>query len=156
MNTFFNTKDAPLTKLGKAFMTKQGNRYSMFNAKKIEVKPNVKTEAVPVMGRTISGRKAVGMEVKITMTVYKCSEYFDDMLEEFKRTGVLPTFDLQVTNEDPATCMGRSTKVYNDCVIDGDVLLSLIDADGKFIEQEITAYAQDWTSPEKYTAPAYM
>lgn len=156
MNTFFNTQDAPLTKLGEAFMTKQGNRYSMFNAKKIEAKPNVKTEAVPVMGRTISGRKATGMEVKITMTVYKCSEYFDDMLEEFKRTGVLPTFDLQVTNEDPATCMGRSTKVYNDCVIDGDVLLSLIDADGNFIEQEITAYAQDWTSPEKYKAPEYM
>lgn len=156
MNTFFNEQDTPNAKMGEAFVTIKGNRYSFFNAKDCEVKANVETKEVPVLGRVVKGRKAVGMEIKITMTVYKCSEHFDDIVEEFKNTGVLPTFDLQVSNEDPASAMGRSSKIYNDCVIDGDVLLSMFKADGEFIEQEITAYAMDYSSAAKYKAPDYM
>ena len=156
MNTFYNEQDTLNAKMGEAFVTIKGNRYSFFNAKKCEAKPNIKTKEVPIIGRPITGRKAVGMEVKITMTVYKCSEHFDDIVEEFKNTGVLPTFDLQVSSEDPASSMGRSSKIYNDCVIDGDVLTSMLNADGDFIEQEITAYAMDYSSAAKYKAPAYM
>ena len=52
--------------------------------------------------------------------------------------------------------MGRSTKVYKDCVIDGDVLLSMFDAEGGFIEQEINFYAMDYSSPESYKEPSYL
>lgn len=156
MNTFFDPQDAPASKWGAAYVTIDGNRYSFFNAKKCEVKASVETKDVPVLGRTIKGKKAVGMEVKITMTVYKCSEHFDDIVEKFKNTGVLPTFDLQVSSEDPASAMGRTSKIYNNCVIDGDVLLSMFEADGDVIEQEITAYAMDYSSAAKYKAPDYM
>lgn len=155
-NTYFNPQDAPSTKQGEAFVTIKGNRYSFFNAKKCEVNASVETKDVPILGRTIKGKKATGMEVKITMTAYKCSEHFDDIIEEFKNTGVLPTIDFQVSSEDPASAMGHSSKIYNDCVIDGDVLLSMVDADGDFIEQEITAYAMDYSSAAKYKAPDYM
>ncbi len=156
MNTFFDPQDAPASKWGQAFVTIKGNRYSFFNAKSCKVNASVETKDVPILGRTVKGKKAVGMEVKITMTVYKCSEHFDDIVEEFKNTGVLPTFDLQVSSEDPASAMGRTSKIYNDCVIDGDVLLSMFEADGDFIEQEITAYAMDYSSAAKYKAPEYM
>lgn len=156
MNTFYNEQDTPNAKMGEAFVTIKGNRYSYFNAKDCDVKANIKTKEVPVIGRTITGRKAVGMEVKIKMTVYKCSEHFDEIVEEFKKTGVLPTFDLQISSEDPASSMGRSSKIYNDCVIDGDVLLSMLKSGDEFIEQEITAYAMDYSSANKYTAPSYM
>jgi hypothetical protein len=90
------------------------------------------------------------------MTVYHCTEIFDEVVETYKNTGLMPTFDIQVTSEDPAASIGRSTKVYTDCVIDGDVLLSMFDADGEFVEQSIEGYAQDFTRPEKYTNPTYM
>jgi len=56
------------------------------------------------------------------MTIYKCTEIFDDVIEEFIRTGVMPTFTIQTSNDDQASSVGRSTKIYNDCVLDGDVL----------------------------------
>lgn len=156
MNTYFNPQDAPVAKYGEAFATIKGNRYSLFNAKDCEVNANIETADVPILGRVIKGKKAVGMEVELTMTVYKCSEIFDDMVEEFKKTGVLPTIDFQITGDDPTTAMGRTSKIYNDCVLDGDVLLSMFDADGEFIEQEITAYAMDYSSASKYKNPDYM
>ena len=63
---------------------------------------------------------------------------------------------LQPTNEDNATSVGRSSKIYTDCVLDGDILLSMFDADGEFVEQTIEGYAQDFNRPEKYTNPTYM
>lgn len=52
--------------------------------------------------------------------------------------------------------MGRSTKIYNDCVLDGDVLLSMFNAEGDFIEQSIEGFCDSFSRPEKYTNPSYM
>ena len=154
--TVMNTADIASAKLAECFCTIDGRRYSMLNAKSFEAKATIDNADVPRLGSMVVGKKPNGLEINITMTVYKCSEMFDNVIEKFKNTGVLPTFDIQVTSEDPATGIGKSTKIYNDCVIDGDVLLSMFDADGDFIEQEISAYAMDYTSADKYTTPKYM
>ena len=41
-------------------------------------------------------------------------------------------------------------------MIDGDVLLSMFDAEGGFVEQEINFYAADYSSPESYKEPSYL
>ena len=156
MAQFFNSQDAPRTKDAEIFCTIGDRRYSMLNAKNFEANASVSLADVKRLGTPIIGKKAIGLEVKVSMTVYKCSEMFDDIIETFKNTGVLPSFEAQVTSNDAATSIGRSTKIYHDLVIDGDVLLSMVDADGEFIEQTIEAFAMDYTSAEKYTEPSYM
>ena len=148
--------DAPSAKLATAFVTIGGKRHSMLMAKDFEGKMSVETKEVPVLGRTVKGVKPVGATIKFKMTVYHCTEIFDEVVEQYKNTGLMPTMDIQVTSEDPATSVGRSTKVYTDCIIGGDVLLSMFDADGEFVEQTVEGYAQDFTRPEKYTNPSYM
>lgn len=148
--------DAPSAKLATCFVTLKDRRYAMLMAKDFEANMNIETKEVPTLGRTIKGVKAVGATIKWKMTVYKCTEIFDEVVETYKNTGLMPTIDIQVTNEDPATSVGRSTKVYTDCILDGDVLLSMFDADGDFVEQSIEGYAQDFSRPEKYTNPTYM
>lgn len=153
---FFNAQDAPRTNQAELFCTIGTRRYSMLNAKSCEANASVSLADVKRLGTIITGKKAIGLEVKLSMTVYKCSEMFDDLITTFKETGALPTFEVQVTSEDKATSMGRSTKTYYDCVIDGDVLLSMVDADGEFIEQTIEAFAMDYSQDEKYKEPSYM
>ena len=154
--SYMPANDAPSAKLATAYATIDGNRYALLMAKNFEGKMNVETKEVPTLGRTVKGVKAVGASIKFSMTVYKVTEIFDELVERYKNTGLLPTFDLQVTSEDPATAIDRSTKIYTDCVIDGDVLLSMFDADGDFVEQTIEGYAQDFSRPEKYINPSYM
>lgn len=155
-NTFFNPDDAQSAKEAEFFCTIGGRRYSMMNAKNFEAKASVSLSDVPRLGAMIMGKKTSGLEIKLSFTVYYCSEMFSDLIEEYKNTGALPRFECQVTQEDKASSCGRSTKIYKDCIIDGDVLLSMFDADGEFIEQELEAYAMDYESPEKYTDPSYM
>ena len=156
MKTYMPANDAPKTNMATAFVTINGRRLAMLMAKNFEANFNVETTEVPVLGRMIKGRKPTGGSIKFSMTIYKTTEEFDALIEKYKNTGRLDTFEIQVSSEDPASSSGRSTKVYNDCIIDGDVLLSMFDADGEFIEQTIEGYAMDFTRPEKYTNPSYM
>lgn len=154
--TYFNADDAQSAKEAEFFCTIGDRRRSMLNAKNFEAKASVSLGDVKSIGNLITGKKPNGLEIKLSFTVYHCSEMFIDLIETYKNTGVLPRFEAQVTQEDKASSIGRSTKIYKDCVIDGDVLLSMFDADGDFIEQDIEAYAMDYESPEKYDDPSYM
>lgn len=156
MSAYMPMNDAPSAKLATAFVTIGDKRYAMLMAKDFEAKMSVETKEVPTLGRTVKGVKPVGATIKFKMTIYHCTEIFDEVVETYKNTGLMPIFDIQVTSDDPATSVGRSTKIYQDCIIDGDVLLSMFDADGDFVEQSIEGYAQDFTRPEKYTNPTYM
>lgn len=154
--SFLNPNDVPSSRLATLYCHVGGHRYGMLNAKDFEAKANVSLADVPILGKTIKGKKPNGLEIKIKMTLYKCSDMFDKLVEEYKNTGVLPTFIAEVASADPATSIGMSTKNYYECIIDGDVLLSAFDADGDFIEQEIECYAMDYSSPNKYNEPEYM
>ena len=153
---YMPANDAPSAKLATCFVSIGSNRYAMLMAKNFEGKFSVETKEVPALGRTVKGVKPVGGTIKFKMTIYKCTEIFDEVIEQYKNTGLMPSMDIQTTNDDPATSVGRSSKIYTDCVLDGDVLLSMFDADGEFVEQEIEGYAQDFTRPEKYKNPSYM
>lgn len=153
---FINPKDAPSAKLATMYCTIEGRRLAMICAKNLEVIASISNSDIPRLGSPIAGKKPNGLEIKLTFTIYKVTEEFDNLVTRYKDTGVMPLFEVQVANEDPASVIGRTEKVYRDCVIDGDVLLSCFDAEGDVIEQEITAYALDYSSNEKYQNPSYM
>lgn len=155
-NQLMNTNDAPVAKFAEVFVTKDNRRYAMLMCKNFEGKASISTQDVPRMGSVIMGKKPTTIELSFTMTIYKCTEIFDDILEEFIKTGVMPTLTIQTSNEDPSTSVGRSTKIYNDCVLDGDVLLSLAGSEDDYIEQEISGFAGNITRPEKFRNPSYM
>lgn len=152
----FREDDAPNTNEAECFITINGNRYLAMMAKNFEANLSIKTKEVPALGKIIQGRKASGAEGKFKMTIYKCTEIFDNIVTDYKNTGRMARFDIQVTSEDKVTSIGRSTKIYKDCIIDGDILLSMFDAEGDFIEQSIEGYFSDYESPEKYKNPVGM
>ena len=155
-NAYFRADDAQSARQAEFFCTIGDRRYSMMNAKNFEAKASVSLADVKTLGTLITQKKPNGLEVKLSFTVYKCSEMFDNLIETYKNTGALPRFECQVTQEDKASTCGRSTKIYKECIIDGEILLSMFDSDGEFIEQDVEAFAMDFESPEKYTEPDYM
>lgn len=153
---FFNTKDAVSANFAECFVTLEGTRYSMAMAKEFEGKASVSTKEVYRLGTPVVGHKAQTVELAFSMVIYKCTEIFDKVIDTFIKTGVMPTFDIQVSNEDPATSVGRSSKIYTDCVLDGDVLLSMFNAEGDFVEQTIEGFCDGVQSPAAFTNPSYM
>lgn len=156
-NQVMNTKDAIRSKFAQVFAeTEDGKRYKMLMCKDFEAKANIKTQDVPRMGSIIMGKQPTTVELPFKMTIYKCTEIFDDIVRKFIETGAFPNFKIQCYNEDPASSVGSSDKTFNDCVLDGDVLLALGGSGDDFIEQEISGFAGSYESKEKFTNPSYM
>lgn len=151
-----NTQDAVSANFAECFVTINGTRYSMLMAKEFEGKATINTKEVYKLGSVVVGHKAQTVVLPFSMTIYKCTEIFDQVVESFIKTGEMPPIDLQISNDDPAASVGRSTKIYNNCILDGDVLLSMFNAEGDFVEQTIEGYCDSFTRPEQYTNPSYM
>lgn len=155
-NPVMNTQDAVSANFAECFVTLNGTRYSMLMAKEFEGKASITTKEVYRLGSTVVGHKPQTVTLAFSMTIYKCTEIFDEMVDQFIRTGAMPTFDIQTSSEDPATSIGRSTKIYTGCILDGDVLMSMFNAEGEFVEQTIEGFCDSMSRPEKYKNPAYM
>lgn len=155
-NAMMNAGDAISAHRAECFVTLNGIRHSMLMARNFKGEARINTREVPRLGNIVIGHKADTLVLAFSMTIYKCTEIFDDVIEEFIRTGVMPTFTIQTSNDDQASSVGRSTKIYNGCVLDGDVLLSMFDDEGDFVEQDIEGFCDSFSRPEKYINPTYM
>ena len=156
MKNFFATRDDISANFAEVFVTLNGNRYSMCMAKSVEIKANVKTREVYKLGTPVVGHKPETVMYSGTMTITKCTTIFDEVVADFIDTGVMPTFEIQVATEDPAASVGRDSKIFTECVIDGDVLLSAAKAEGGAVEQEISFYAGGVSTASAYSVPSYM
>lgn len=155
MSTTMNAKDAISAKLARAYITIGTNRYLLFQAKNLEATFEKTKSEVAILGKTGVGHKSTGWNGTGSMTIYKNTELFDDMCEKFKLTGEDTYFDLQITNEDPTSAAGRSTKILKGCNIDGAVIAAF-DADGEWLEQDVDFTFEDYESPEKFSQLAGM
>ena len=84
-NKVMNTNDAPVAKFAEVFVTRNGKRNAMLMCKDFEGKANISTQDVPRMGSVIMGKKPTTVELSFTMTIYKCTEIFDDVVDELSK-----------------------------------------------------------------------
>lgn len=72
------------------------------------------------------------------------------MLLEYKKTGFMQTFDIQVSNEDPTASVGRQTIILKNCLTKGGILAKF-DADSEMLDEELEGTFDDWEMPESFT-----
>jgi hypothetical protein len=147
--TTMRARDAVSSKLATAYVTIDGNRYLLFQAKSFEASFKKTKKTVDILGRTSQGNKASGWSGTFKLTIYHNTEIFNDMFEKYKNTGEDIYFDIQVTNDDSTSAAGRNTKIYKDCNLD-DGVLQKFDASGDLLEQDLNGTFEDFESPEKF------
>ncbi len=148
-------KDAISAKLAECYVTIDGRRYLLMQGKDFEAKVDKTKKKLNILGKTGAGNKSVSWEGTGTITIYKNTSIFDELMERFKNTGEDIYFDIQVTNDDPTSAAGICTHIFKGCNIDGGVLSSF-DVDGEFLEQEIKFTFEDWSNPTKFNQLAGM
>ena len=67
----------------------------------------------------------------------------------YKETGEDVYFDIQVTNEDPTSSVGRQTVILKDTNLDGGVLTKF-DADAEYLDEDVDFTFEDFEIPEKF------
>lgn len=148
-NQIMHAKDSVSAALAECFVTIEGNRYNFMQAINLEAEVEKNKTEVPILGKTGKGNKATGWSGSGSATFHYNTSIFRDLLTRFKNTGEDIYFDIQVTNEDPTSSVGRQTIILKDCNIDGGILTKF-DADDEYLDEDLDFTFEDWEMPEKF------
>lgn len=148
-NPIMNAKDSVSASLAECFIIIEGNRYNFMQALNLEAKLEKTKTEVPILGKTGKGNKATGWKGTGSATFHYNTSLFRELLERFKNTGEDIYFDIQITNEDPTSSVGRQTVILKDCNIDGGILAKF-DADGEYLDEDMDFTFEDFEIPEKF------
>ena len=155
MGQMMNARDAICASMADCYVTMDGERYHLMQAISLEAKMEKTKQEVPILGKTGKGNKAVGWKGTGKATFHYNTSVFREVLYQFKEKGEDLYFDIQVTNEDPSSSVGRQTIVLKDYNLNGGVMAKF-DANAEYLEEELEFTFEDWEMPERFTALAGM
>ena len=113
-----NAKDSVSASLAECFVTLDGTRYNFMQAINLEASMKKTKTEVPILGKTGKGNKATGWQGTGSATFHYNTSIFRKVMKKYKETGEDIYFDIQVTNSDPTSSVGRQTVILKGCNID--------------------------------------
>lgn len=134
---FLLERDALNGTQGSAFMTLDGQNIELFSMKKFQSDAEFQETDFKVVGTTLVQKKTTGVSLSGTMTIYYGTPYFLKILQEYIKTGKLPYFTLQITNDDPSTSVGTQTVVLYNVKLQ-KVPIAMLDAESNYLEEEVS------------------
>ena len=148
-NQIMHAKDSVSAALAECYVTIEDRRYNFMQAINLEASIEKNKTEVPILGKTGKGNKATGWSGSGSATFHYNTTIFRDLLKRFKETGEDVYFDIQITNEDPTSSVGRQTVILKDCNLDGGIIAKF-DADEEYLEDQFDFTFEDFEIPEKF------
>ncbi len=137
--------------LAECYATIEGRRYNMMQAINLEAKFDKTKVKVPILGKTGKGNKTTGWSGAGSAKFHYNTSIFRQMMQVYKNTGRDVYFDMQISNEDPTSTVGRQTIILIGCNIDGGILAKF-DADGEYLDEDLNFTFEDFSMPESFSA----
>lgn len=148
-------RDGVSGSLAECFVTIGDNRYNFMQAINLEANFEKNKTEIPILGKTAKGNKATSWSGTGSATFHYNTSIFRQMMKQYKDTGEDVYFDIQVTNEDPTSSVGRQTVILKDCNIDGGILAKF-DTDAEYLDEDMDFTFEDFEMPETFTMLAGM
>ena len=150
MNAIMNGRDAISASMAECFATINGTRYNLMQAINLDATMEKTKTEVPILGKSGKGNKSVGWKGTGSATFHFNTSVFRKAMKEFKDSGTDFYFDIQITNEDPTSTVGRQTIILKDCNLDS-ITLAKFDADGEYLDESLDFTFEDWEMPEEFS-----
>lgn len=146
-----NAMDAVAGSKATAYITMEdGNRYNFMQLTSFESNMEVKLAEISILGKTGKGNKPIGWTGTWKGTAHYNQSIMREILFEYKNSGKMLSFDIQITNEDPTSSVGRQTIILKNCLSKGGILAKF-DANSEALEEDIEGTFDDWEMPETFT-----
>jgi len=121
---------------GKIFVTVDGKNIEVAGMKNIKTVAGIQSQDMRVIGTRRIQDKPNGAKQTGTGNIYYGTDLFTSMVMQYINTGVMPEFDIQLTNEDKAASVGSQVMAYYGCHLTGDVPLSILDSEESMLNYD--------------------
>lgn len=148
-NITMKAADAMYAGLAECFITIGNRRYNFMSITDFESKWEVNIVDVPILGKVGMGHKPAGGKGTWSGTAHYNQSVFRKIADEYQKTGVMPYFEIQVSNEDPTSAAGRQTIIHRDCLCD-TFILAKFQAGEELLDEELSGTFESWDMPEAF------
>ena len=111
---------------GSIVVTRNRKNYTVACMRNIQTNAEIQSNDMRVIGTRTIQDKPNGAKLTGTGNIYYGTNLWTDMVLEYIQTGVMPEFDIQITNNDPTTTVGSQVMAYYGCHLTGTVPISIL------------------------------
>ena len=148
-NVLMNEDNALYGGLAECFVTIEGRRYNFMSMTDFESTWETVIKDVPILGKVGMGHKEAGGKGTWKGTAHYNQSIFREMADTYQKTGVMPRFEIQVSNEDPKSTLGRQTIIHRGCLCE-KFTLAKFKAGEELLDEELSGTFDSWDLPEKF------
>lgn len=136
---------------GSVFAEINGRRYTLASLSKFKAKFKTTTSKKGVLGLPGKQSRSTGWEGTWEATFYYNQSTFRELARVYAQEGVMPTFSIQVVNEDPSSVktIGRQSITFKDCIIE-ELVLAAIDVEAEILDEEVSGTFNDFDFNDKF------
>ncbi|MDT0121335.1 phage tail tube protein [Paenibacillus sp. RRE4] len=149
---FLKASDTISGQEGRAYATINGQTEEMFYVKTLEATVEKQKAEVKTLGRRGVQHKATGWSGSGSMTIFYTTSRFRALMLQYMQNGVDTYFDIQVTNEDPSSTIGKQTVTLKGVNLDSVIMASL-DTEAEALEEEVSFTFEDVEMSASFNLP---
>ncbi|WP_440117152.1 phage tail tube protein [Paenibacillus sp. QZ-Y1] len=149
---FLKASDTISGQEGRAYATINGQTEEMFYVKTLEATVEKQKAEVKTLGRRGVQHKATGWSGSGSMTIFYTTSRFRELMLQYMQNGVDTYFDIEVTNEDPSSTIGKQTVTLKGVNLDSVIMASL-DTESEALEEEVSFTFEDVDMPVSFKSP---
>lgn len=152
---FLLESDALNGKAGRAFSVIDGRNVEMFGLKKMQADAEFQEADFNVVGTNLVQKKTKGVTLTGSFTIYYGTPDFLNMLKTYLKTGKLPYFTIQITNDDQGTTVGTQTvALYN--VKLSKLPIAMLDDSADYLSMDVSFSFTNVEILNAFGAPAQL
>lgn len=154
--SYLLSKDTVNGAEGSIFITQNGKNIEVASMKNITTNAEIQSSDMRVIGTRAIQDKPNGVKQTGTGNIYYGSSLFTDMILQYINTGKMPEFDIQITNNDPATSVGSQVMAYYGCHLTGTVPLSILNDEEAMLAYDFNFVWSRVAKLEGFKAPTQL
>lgn len=141
---------------GSVVVTRNGQNFVAAGMRNLTPNAEIQSEDMRVIGTRVIQDKPNGVKQTGTGNVYYGSDLWREMVAEYIQTGVMPEFDLQITNNDPTTTLGTQVLVLYGCHLTGTIPLAILNSEETMLNYDFNFAWTRMALLQKFSAPAQL
>lgn len=114
---------------GSVVITQNGVNTVIAGMRNITTNAEIQSTDMRVVGTRIIQAKSNGSKLTGTGNIYYGSPVFTNMVLQYIQTGIMPQFDIQITNNDPTTTVGSQVMAFYGCTLTGTIPLAILNSE---------------------------
>lgn len=142
--------DAVAGKEGECWIIYDGIRVNFMSLTKLDVDTEFTKASIPRLGSRTEGSKPTGLKHSGTANFHYNVSLFREIALTYQNEGKAMYFDIQVTNDDPSSAVGKQTVILKNCSLN-KIKTAMLDASSDdYMEDTFDFTFEKFEMPAKF------